>query len=119
MEARNLVIYGNSADSCGGGIYCENYAWPLIRNSILWSDTAQIGHKEIYFADPIRSDIEYCDIQGGWDGLGNINEIPFFRDPVNGDFHLMSNACGDSLDSPCIDAGDPNILDSLLDCPGA
>jgi hypothetical protein len=28
----------------------------------------------------------------------------------------MSIACGDSADSPCIDAGDPNILDSLLDC---
>ncbi|MEE9554060.1 MAG: T9SS type A sorting domain-containing protein [candidate division Zixibacteria bacterium] len=28
----------------------------------------------------------------------------------------MSTACGDLFDSPCIDAGDPNILDSLLDC---
>jgi hypothetical protein len=28
----------------------------------------------------------------------------------------MSIACGDSIDSPCIDAGDPNIVDSLLDC---
>jgi len=28
----------------------------------------------------------------------------------------MSIACGDSADSPCIDAGDPAILDSLLDC---
>jgi hypothetical protein len=24
--------------------------------------------------------------------------------------------CGDTLDSPCIDAGDPAIVDSLLDC---
>jgi hypothetical protein len=28
----------------------------------------------------------------------------------------MATICGDSVDSPCIDAGDPNILDSLLDC---
>jgi hypothetical protein len=28
----------------------------------------------------------------------------------------MAVECGDSLDSPCIDAGDPGILDSLLDC---
>jgi hypothetical protein len=41
---------------------------------------------------------------------------PFFRDPAARDLHLMAIACGDSADSPCIDAGDPNILDSLLDC---
>ena len=28
----------------------------------------------------------------------------------------MSTACGDPLDSPCIDAGDPSIFDYLLDC---
>lgn len=41
---------------------------------------------------------------------------PLFRDPENGDFHLGSTACGDSADSPCIDAGDPSIADILLDC---
>jgi hypothetical protein len=48
--------------------------------------------------------------------VGNTSLDPYFRDSENGDFHLMSIACGDSADSPCIDAGDPNILDSLLDC---
>ncbi|UCE67211.1 MAG: T9SS type A sorting domain-containing protein, partial [Candidatus Zixiibacteriota bacterium] len=47
---------------------------------------------------------------------GNIDINPLFRDPDNGDFHLMATYCGDTLDSPCIDGGDPNILDSLLDC---
>jgi hypothetical protein len=28
----------------------------------------------------------------------------------------MFTACGDPYDSPCIDAGHPDILDSLLDC---
>jgi hypothetical protein len=32
------------------------------------------------------------------------------------DFHLMSLACGDDSDSPCIDAGNPFIQDSLLGC---
>jgi hypothetical protein len=39
-----------------------------------------------------------------------------FRDPAGDDFHLMAIACGDSSDSPCIDTGDPNVSDSLLDC---
>jgi hypothetical protein len=41
---------------------------------------------------------------------------PLFRDPSGGDFHLMAGYCGDSLNSPCIDAGDPDILDFILDC---
>jgi len=28
----------------------------------------------------------------------------------------MATYCGDPYDSPCIDAGDPNILDDFLDC---
>jgi hypothetical protein len=53
---------------------------------------------------------------GGWEGEGNIDADPLFRDPENSDFHLMSTACGDPYDSPCIDAGSPAIIDSLLDC---
>jgi len=60
--------------------------------------------------------ITYSNIEGGWEGIGNINADPLFRNPGNADFHLMSTACGDPYDSPCIDAGDPNIVDSLLDC---
>jgi len=48
--------------------------------------------------------------------VGNIDVDPLFRDPANGDFHLMSTACGDPYDSPCIDAGDPSITDDFLDC---
>jgi len=47
---------------------------------------------------------------------GNIDVDPLFRDPENGDFHLMATYCGDPYDSPCIDTGHPDIIDSLLDC---
>jgi len=40
-----------------------------------------------------------------------------FRDPDNGDFHLQDNIdCGDASYSPCIDAGDPSLMDYLNDC---
>ncbi len=58
----------------------------------------------------------YCDVEGGWQGVGNIDINPLFRDTANGDFHLMSTFCGDPYDSPCIDVGDPAIQDYLLDC---
>jgi hypothetical protein len=43
--------------------------------------------------------ISYCDVQGGWEGVGNIDADPLFVDPDNGDYRL-------SPGSPCIDAGD-------------
>lgn len=107
------MIFGNTAQY-GGGIYCY-YDSTLIINSIFWADTSEFGNDEICFvgASPTFS---YCDIQGGWEGEGNIDNDPLFRDPANGDFHLMSTACGDSLDSPCIDSGNPALTDLLLDC---
>ena len=107
----NNVIYGNQAGVNGGAIKII-YADPIISNTIMWNNTPdEINRDEL--SNPI---ITYSNIQGGWVGEGNIDIDPLFRDPDNSDFYLMSIACGDSLDSPCIDVGDPIILDSLLDC---
>jgi hypothetical protein len=65
------------------------------------------------YANPI---VSYSNLRGCWPGDGNIDIDPLFRDPAGGDFHLMATYCGDPLDSPCIDAGDPTILDIVLDC---
>jgi hypothetical protein len=102
----------NIARIRGGGIHNID-SDPIILNTILWADSAgNIGH-EVYGCDPL---ISFCNIEGGWEGEGNINTDPLFRDPENGDFHLMAIECGDPFDSPCIDAGDPTIFDYLLDC---
>ena len=47
------------------------------------------------------AEISYSDIQGGWQGEGNIDADPLFVDPDNADFHLQPN-------SPAIDAGNPD-----------
>ncbi|MEW6741867.1 MAG: choice-of-anchor Q domain-containing protein [Planctomycetota bacterium] len=49
--------------------------------------------------------VTYCDVFGGWPGVGNINADPKLLDPAGDDFRLRS-------DSPCIDKGDPTF-DSL------
>jgi len=112
----NNVINGNIAYSFGGGLYCDLDSTPLITNTIFWSDTSLVDGNEIYIVDTSSPMILYCNIEGGWQGYGNINTDPLFRDPDNDDWHLMAVECGDSINSPCIDIGHPSILDSLLDC---
>ena len=88
------TVTKNSAEGQGGGLYCWQNADPILENNIIWDN---IGGELIL--NNATAVVRYCDIQGGWKGIGNINTDPLFVDPGNGDFHLR---CG----SPCIDAGD-------------
>jgi len=49
-------------------------------------------------------------------GTGEISQFPLFRNPSGDDYHLMALACGDTIDSPCIDMGDLSITDGILNC---
>jgi len=117
ISIENCTISGNDAigfRSRGGGLYFRDQSNTSIINTILWADSAYEG-SEIFNSNSILS-VHFCDIQGGWPGTGNIDVDPFFRDPSAADYHLQSTACSDSADSPCIDAGWPDLSDSLLDC---
>ncbi len=62
---------------------------------------------------PQNFQINYSNIEGGYTGIGNIDEDPFFEDPANNDFSLKWT---ETQKSPCIDTGDPN---SPLDPDGS
>ncbi len=107
----NCTFSGNTAAYRGGGMANE-LSSPTVTNCILWGNLpAEIAN--LFGGDPV---VTYSNVQGGWEGEGNSDIDPLFRDPVSSDFHLMAMACGDSADSPCIDAGCPTDTDSLLDC---
>ncbi len=116
----NLILLNNSvieniAGSDGGGIYLSA-SDPRIINSIIFLNTATNG-PQIWPTNGSDPDVTYSCIEGYWPGEGNIFDDPLFRDPDNGDYHLQDNInCGDTLYSPCIDAGDPAILDATLSC---
>jgi len=99
----NNTITDNSAGFKGGAIYSSD-SNPVIYNSILWANIATnegvLGGYEIEMLPPGFVTATYSDIQGGWEGEGNINANPLFVDAENGDYHLRPG-------SPCIDAGDP------------
>jgi parallel beta-helix repeat protein len=93
------TLSGNSASPDGaGGVYCDE-SDPRIANTILWGDTAP--EICLYRSSP---KVIYCNIQGGWEGRGNIDADPLFVGSEREDFHLRWH-------SPCIDAGVPDSLD--------
>ena len=100
----NCTIAGNTASVYGGGLYCLEDSSPTITNCILWHDSPE----EVYvrYGDPV---VTYSDLQGGWEGEGNIDSDPLFADPGSGDYSLL-------VSSPCIDSGDPY---SRLDLNGS
>jgi predicted outer membrane repeat protein len=94
----NCTFSNNSADDEGGAIYCDSDTIMLVRNCILWGNTAKSG-TQIY-GDPA---VSYSNIQGGLAGLGNTDANPSFVDQNGGEYHLLPS-------SPCINKGDPNYV---------
>ena len=88
----HVTISKNFGSLFGEAIFLYN-SNPNIKNSIIWGNGSTLSGSGI-------ADINYSDIQGGWEGEGNIDVDPLFTDPENGDFTLQS-------DSPCIDTGIP------------
>jgi len=89
-----------------------DYGRPVL-NNIIWQN-------ELCMPEDVSEDeydIRFNDIQGGWEGDGNIDVDPLFADSENRDYHLISesgrwdpvskNWIVDKTTSPCIDAGDP------------
>ncbi len=89
----NVTIAENTTWGEYGGIYCKDNSNFTLLNCILWNDSSA----EIYLENS-SIDIVYSDIQGGWEGGGNIDVDPLFINPDEGDFHLQDT-------SPCIGAG--------------
>jgi parallel beta-helix repeat protein len=108
----NCTFSGNSGTS-GGGMYNDDYSNPTLINCILWEDTPN----EIFNVSPSAPLVTYCDIQGGYVGITNINSDPYFVDTDNPDPNLWDFRLLPV--SPCIDAGSnsaPNL--ALTDLAG-
>ena len=89
----NLTVSGNTATAFGGGLLVGANTNPTLTNSIIWGNNPnQIQG----FGTPT---ITYSDIQGGWNGIGNIDSDPLFCNPDSSDFTLTEN-------SPCAGTGE-------------
>jgi len=81
----NNTIVGNTE-----AIHTENYAHPILLNSIVWDNAIVIGSD----MGPSDITVAYNDIQGGWSGTQILDTDPQF-----------GNEYGLIETSPCIDAG--------------
>jgi hypothetical protein len=89
----NNTIINNHASEYGGGVIVTNSsAAPVLLNSIIWNNQASTGAAIRINSGTVQA--AYCDIQGGWSGVGNRNDDPQLSDF----FNLLDS-------SPCIGRG--------------
>ena len=73
---------------------------PTIKNTIIWDNEVDfVIHDEL---DDSLIFISYSNIQGGWEGTGNIDEDPRFCNPDSSDYTIAEN-------SPCFRAGENGV----------
>jgi len=112
--ARNRLMGSATATSASG--LQSNGADVVVTSSILWLNE---GGKALAITDSaMRDSVTYSGIEGGYQGLGNTSANPCFADADNDDYHLQSlydrynptsqRWVKDSIQSPCIDTGDPS-----------
>ena len=89
------TMYGNSGQFYGGvtpgALSLLSTSSAVINSSILWNN----GPNQIW---PLSALVSYSNIQGGWEGDGNINTNPLFCNFQNEDFNL-------AVSSPCNGTG--------------
>jgi predicted outer membrane repeat protein len=118
----NCLIENNNAVE-GGGLFFEINARATISNSTLVGNTATDGPAAYsttscntkLVSSIIRDNgdypvsgsakVTYTNIEGGYEGNGNIDKDPKFVTGPWGDYYLSQKAAGQSVDSPCINAG--------------
>ncbi|MCP4709184.1 MAG: right-handed parallel beta-helix repeat-containing protein [Planctomycetes bacterium] len=126
----NCVFKGNSASGTGGGMVNLKESYPTLINCTFVANSASLGNalgfdmfnpvedgpssadlyncilwdggNEIGFNDTSTVNVYYSNVQGGWFGMGNIDQDPMFiyspLDGIGGNYHLLPG-------SPCIDTG--------------
>ncbi|MBU1627286.1 VCBS repeat-containing protein, partial [bacterium] len=99
INIQNCTIVNNSAEIVEGGVSIDSYD-ATIKNCILWNNPGgSIGGN-------VSTTLNYSCVDGGYEGVGNINSDPLFVSGPWGDYYLSQDAAGQAWTSPCVDRGD-------------
>ena len=99
-KVTNCTFHNNAAEEAGG-LYVSNdvlgfFFLPEMRNCIFWND---LPEEIVLAAEPFWPIVTFSDVQGGFEGPGNVDADPLCVGADAGDFRLRA-------DSPCVDAGE-------------
>ncbi len=89
IELINNTFANNIVDSLGINIYNA-----ILINNIIWNNADQ----EIVISPGAEVEVRYCNVQGGWEGEGNIDVIPRFVGQSYGNYSITGF-------SHCVGAG--------------
>jgi hypothetical protein len=114
------VVNNTIVHNRGAALYLDWTTYSLVPGASSQVSNNIIWENEIYVeptVEPGEYAVRFNDIQGGWNGEGNLEVDPLFADPASRDYHLKSQTgrwdpragfwVTDGVTSPCIDAGDP------------
>ena len=87
------VSYNNTFVSNSSG-YANLSSDGIVSNDIIYGSS-----NAVYLDGNSTIQVSYSDIEGGWEGVGNIDTNPLFCYPDSGDYTLSEN-------SPCIGTGE-------------
>ena len=96
VASESQYVSNNNTFVSNGVGYANLSSGGTVSNDIIYETS-----NPIYLDESSSIEVSYSDIEGGWEGTGNIDTDPLFVAPDSGDFHLQQG-------SPCIDAGDPD-----------
>lgn len=99
IEIENCTFADNSSTyTYGAAIYCDGSFDVSIMSSVFWDNFAAGFPYNI--AGNANYTVQYSNIEDGYPGTGNIEEVPLF---------IPGDCCDYELDeySPCIDVGNP------------
>lgn len=96
----NAIVSNRATDGTSGGVAILGNWKPIVQSTIIWGNSGGQISGETF--------VEYCDVQGGYPGGGNINVDPGFADTVS--YQLNDT-------SSCVDAGVPGSLFNDIEDP--
>ena len=108
-EVLNCTIAHNTASAYAGGLLCATDSSVAVVNCILWGNSP-----DQMCATYGTISVSYSDVQGGWSGIGNIDEDPLFV-PLSDAPYYLAHLGPQAGDSPCIDRGDESASAYGLD----
>ncbi|MCB2222366.1 MAG: T9SS type A sorting domain-containing protein [Bacteroidetes bacterium] len=121
MATINFCTFNNNSAGTdgtgeGGAVSLYSQSSMNLYNSILWGNTAPEGAQIGNFSINDTIIVKYCDVEGGEAGIGPNPNFLGSYDTTNMDTNpmfalILADNYMLSMTSPCIDAGNPEIID--------